>query len=50
MQEYLYRHFSSQGHTGFLSDVSVILFDKMDGSEPQHWEDFSMKILKIMSP
>ena len=31
MQEHLYRHFSS--HMGFLTDVSITLIDKMDGSD-----------------
>ena len=28
MQEYLYSHFESEGHNGFLDDVSVSLIDK----------------------
>ena len=50
MQEHLYRHFSSPGHGGFLNDVSVILIDKTDGSDPKKREDYWMKTLKTMAP
>ena len=33
MQENLYGHFSSPGHTGLLNAVSVTLADKTDGSD-----------------
>ena len=33
MQEHLFRHFSSLGRNGFLSDVSITLIDKTDPSE-----------------
>ena len=36
MQKHLYRHFGSPGHTGFVSDVSITLIDKTDGSEPKN--------------
>ena len=49
MQEYLYRHFSSPGHMGFLNDVSVTLIDKTDGSNPQKREDYWMNTLKTMA-
>ena len=50
MQEHLYRHFSSPGHRGFLTDVSVTLIDKTDGSDPKKQEDYWMKTLKTMAP
>ena len=34
MQEHLYKHFESEGHTEFLDDVSITLIDKTDGSNP----------------
>ena len=34
MQEYSYKHFESECHSGFCDDVSVILIDKTDGSKP----------------
>ena len=39
MQEHLYRHFSSPGHRGFLNNVSVMLIDKTDRSDPKKQED-----------
>ena len=33
MQEYLYSHFESDGHNGFIEDVSVTLTDKTDGTD-----------------
>ena len=32
MQKYLYSHFESQGHNGFLEHVSITRIDKTDGS------------------
>ena len=32
MQEYLYKHFESERHSGFHDNVSVVLVDKTDGS------------------
>ena len=29
-----YSHFESEGHNGFLEDVSMTLMDKTDGSDP----------------
>ena len=34
MQEHLYKHFESEGHTEFLDDVSITHIDKTDGSNP----------------
>ena len=34
MQEHLYKHFESEGHTEFLDDVSITPIDKTDGSNP----------------
>ena len=31
MQEHLFKHFNSNGHDGFLKNVSIILKDKTDG-------------------
>ena len=50
IQECFYRHFSRQGHTGFLSYVSVTLIDRMGGSDPKYWKDYSMKMLKTIAP
>ena len=48
MQEHLYRHFSSLGHTGSLNDVSVTWIDKTDWSEPKKREGYGMETLKTM--
>ena len=34
MQEHLFRHFSSPGHNGFLTDISVTFIGKTDPSDP----------------
>lgn len=35
MQEHLYRHLSSPGHTGFLNDGSIISIGETDESDPK---------------
>ena len=50
MQEYLYSHFESEGHNGFLEDVSIALIDKTDGSDPTKRETFWMHTLKTLAP
>ena len=32
--EHLLEHFNSEGHNGFLNDVSVALIDKTDAKNP----------------
>ena len=39
MQEYLYSHFESEGHNGFLEDVSISLIDKTKGFNPMKRQD-----------
>ena len=43
-------HFESEGHNGFLEDVSVALIDKTDGSDPTKQETFWMHVLKTLVP
>ena len=50
MQEYLYSHFESEGHNGFLEDVSIALIDKTDGSDPTKRETNWMHTLKTLAP
>ena len=50
MQEYLYSHFESEGHNGFLKDVSITLIDKTDVSDPTKRETFWMHTLKTLAP
>ena len=40
IQEYLYSHIESDGQNGFPENVSIILTDKTDGSEPTKRETF----------
>ena len=50
MQEYLYSHFESKRHNGFLEDVSITLIDKTDGSDPTKRDSFWMHTLKTLAP
>ena len=50
MQEHLYAHFQSSGHTGFLNDVSITLIDKTDGSNPKARENYWIRTLKTLAP
>ena len=42
MQDYLYCHFESEGYNSFLEDMSIILIDKTDDSDPTKRETFWM--------
>ena len=46
MQEYLYSHFESEGHSSFLEDVSIAPIDKTDGSDSTKRKTFWMHMLK----
>ena len=35
MQEYMFKHLNSEGHTGFLGNVSVTFIDKTDSQNPE---------------
>ena len=50
MQEHLFRHFSSQGHNGFLNDVFVIFIDQTDPSDPLKSKNFWQETLMTMAP
>ena len=49
MQEHLYKHFESERHSGFREDISVILIDKTDGSNPTKTETYWMQTLKTIA-
>ena len=49
MQEHLFRHFSSPGPNGFLSDVSVTFIDKTDPSDPLKCKNYWWETLMTMS-
>ena len=38
MQQHLFEHFSSEGHSNFLDDVSIIFIDKTDPKGPNKRE------------
>ena len=46
MQEHLCKPFESECHSGYRDDVSIILTDKTDGSNPTKREIYSMRTLK----
>ena len=50
MQEHLFRHFSSLGHTGFLKNVSITFINKADPSDSLKQEDYWRQTLKTMVP
>ena len=50
MQDYLFKHFNSMGHNGFLNNVSITLIDKADGKNPKKREDHWRRTLKTYSP
>ena len=49
MQEYLYSHIESEGHNGFLEDLSINLIDKTDATDPTKREMFWMHTLKTLA-
>ena len=50
MQQHLYEHFYSEGHNGFLENVSVSLIDKTDGFQHKKSENYWMRTLKTLAP
>ena len=50
MEEHLFEHFKSEGHSGFLGNVSITLIDKIDGNDPERRENYWMRILKAYAP
>ena len=44
------KYFESKRHSGFHDDVSVILIDKTDGSNPTERETYWMRTLKTIAP
>ena len=50
LQEHLFEHFNSEGHNGFLHEVSVTLIDKIDAKNPIKREHHWRHTLKTLSP
>ena len=46
MQEHLHKHFESECHSGFRDDVSVILIDETESSNPTKRGIYSVRTLK----
>ena len=50
MQEHIFEHFNSEGHTGFLENVSVTFIDKTDLQNSEKRENYWIHTLKAMVP
>ena len=50
MQEHLFKHFNSDGHSGFLENVTITLIDKTDGKNPKKRENYWIRTLKTYAP
>ena len=50
MQQHLCKHFYSEGHNGFLGNVSISLINKTDGFQPKKRENYWMRTLKTLAP
>ena len=50
MQEDIFEHFNSEGHTAFLENVSVTFIDKTDSQNPEKRENYWIHTLKTMVP
>ena len=48
MQQHLFEHFSSESHSGFLDDVSIIFIDKADPKGPNKLEHYWRHTLKTV--
>ena len=49
MQQHLFEHFSSEGHSNFLDDVSIIFIDKTDPKGPNKREHYWRHTHKTMA-
>ena len=50
MQAYLFQHFASHGHNGFLEDCTINLADKSNVADPTGREEYRRRVLETMSP
>ena len=50
MQEHIFEHFNSEGHTGFLENVFVTFIDKTGSQNPEKRENYWIHTLKTMAP
>ena len=49
MQEYLFEHLKSEGHSGFLGNAATTLIDKTDGKDSKRRGNYSMRTLKTFA-
>ena len=45
-----FEHFATDNHNRFLTDCSITLTDKTDGSDPTRREEYWRKVLKTVAP
>ena len=50
MQPELFEHFATDNRNCFLTDCSITLIDKTDGSHPMRREEYWRKVLKTLAP
>ena len=50
MQQDLFEHFSSEGYSSFLDDVSIIFIEKTNPKDSNKREHYWRHTLKIMAP
>ena len=50
MQQHLFEHLRSPGHTGLVEDVCIIFTDKADPFIPTKREDYWGQTLKTLAP
>ena len=50
MQEHLYEHFYSDGHNGFLDEVTITLTNTTDGKDPKNTKNYRVGTLKMLAP
>ena len=50
MQPEPFELFAADNHNCFLTDFSITLIDKTDGSDPMRREEYQRKVLKTVAP
>ena len=50
MQPERFEHFVADNHNCYLTDCSITLIDKTDGSDPMRREEYCGKVLKTVAP
>ena len=50
MQREPFEHFAADIHNCFLTDCSITLIEKTDGSDPTRREEYWRKVLKTVAP